>query len=51
MWEVLLMVRDLLRPKDTTQMLARYLRWIVESKLTRFSVGKCESASEKGEFV
>ena len=50
-WKVLLMVRDLLRSKHTTQVLACDLRWVVESKLTRFSVGKCESASEKGEFV
>ena len=50
-WKLLLMIRDLLRSKDTTQMLACDLRWIVESKLTRFSVGKCESTSEKGKFV
>ena len=49
--EVLLMVRNLLRSKNTTQVLACDLRWIVESKLTRFSVGKCESTSEKGKFV
>ena len=50
-WEVLLVVRDLLRSKYTTQMLACDRRWIVESKLTRFTVGQCESASQKGKFV